>query len=86
MGRSGYLPPLFFAISVRSVGAVFSARFEMSAGCSSVACMGEGNVVELLRSHRGRPVWDFVREQRGHLWFPPAYAPELNPVEYLWSH
>jgi transposase len=33
-------------------------------------------------------VWDFVREQKGRLWleFLPAYAPELNPVEYLWSH
>jgi DDE superfamily endonuclease len=33
-------------------------------------------------------VWDFVRQQRGRLWleFLPAYAPELNPVEYLWSH
>ncbi len=41
-----------------------------------------------LRSHRSRLVWDFVREQRGRIWleFLPAYAPELNPVEYLWSH
>ena len=41
-----------------------------------------------LRSHHSRLVWDFVRRQRGRLWleFLPAYAPELNPVEYLWSH
>jgi transposase len=41
-----------------------------------------------LRSHRSRLVWDFVRGQRGRLWleFLPAYAPELNPVEYLWAH
>jgi transposase len=28
------------------------------------------------------------REQHGRLWleFLPAYAPKLNPVEYLWSH
>jgi transposase len=41
-----------------------------------------------LRRHRGRLVWDFVREQRGRVWleFLPAYAPELNPVESLWSH
>jgi transposase len=41
-----------------------------------------------LRSHHSRLVWDFVRGQRGRLWleFLPAYAPELNPVEYLWSH
>jgi len=39
-------------------------------------------------THRSRLVWDFVREQQGRLWleFLPAYAPELNPVEYLWSH
>jgi transposase len=41
-----------------------------------------------LRSHHSHLVWDFVRHQRGRLWleFLPAYAPELNPVEYLWSH
>ena len=40
------------------------------------------------KTHRSRLVWDFVREQKGRLWleFLPAYAPELNPVEYLWSH
>ncbi len=33
-----------------------------------------------------RLVWDLVREQRGRIWleFLPAYAPELNPVEYPW--
>jgi transposase len=32
--------------------------------------------------------WEFIRQPRGRLWveFPPGYAPELNPVEYLWSH
>ena len=41
-----------------------------------------------LPGHRSRAVWEFVRQQRGRLWleFLPAYAPELNPVEYLWSH
>jgi transposase len=41
-----------------------------------------------LPSHRSHLVRDFVRQQRGRLWleFLPAYAPELNPVEYLWSH
>jgi len=39
-------------------------------------------------THRSRLVWDFVRQQHGRLWleFLPAYAPELNPVEYLWAH
>ena len=41
-----------------------------------------------LPGHRSRAVWDFVQQQKGRLWleFLPAYAPELNPVEYLWSH
>jgi transposase len=32
--------------------------------------------------------WDFVRQRRGRLFleFLPEYSPELNPVEYLWSH
>ena len=31
---------------------------------------------------------DFVVQQRARLAveFLPAYAPELNPVEYLWGH
>ena len=41
-----------------------------------------------LPGHRSRVTWEFIRQQRGRLWveFLPAYAPELNPVEYLWSH
>jgi transposase len=41
-----------------------------------------------LRSHRSRLVNDFVLGQQGrlHIEFLPAYAPELNPVEYLWGY
>ncbi len=41
-----------------------------------------------LKSHRSHMVWDFVRQTNGRLWieFLPAYAPELNPVEYLWGY
>ena len=41
-----------------------------------------------LRSHRSRLVNHFVFAQRGrlHIEFLPAYAPELNPVEYLWGY
>ena len=33
-------------------------------------------------------VRDYVKAQQGRLWieFLPAYAPELNPVEYLWGY
>lgn len=41
-----------------------------------------------LPVHRSRAVRDFVAEQNGalELEFLPAYAPELNPVEYIWGH
>lgn len=41
-----------------------------------------------LRQHRSRMVREFVEEQGGRLAleYLPAYAPELNPVEYLWGY
>ena len=41
-----------------------------------------------LPSHRSRLVKEFVANTQGRLEleFLPAYAPELNPVEYLWGH
>lgn len=41
-----------------------------------------------LRSHRSRMVRDFVEETKGRIEieFLPAYAPELNPVEFIWGH
>jgi transposase len=40
-----------------------------------------------LRAHRSRMVRDYVDSTRGRLQlaFLPPYAPELNPVEYLWA-
>ena len=41
-----------------------------------------------LKGHGRRKVWEYLQQQRGRLWleYLPGYAPELNPVEYLWSH
>jgi transposase len=41
-----------------------------------------------LPGHRSRDVRDFVRAQGGRLTLEvlPAYAPELNPVEQIWSY
>lgn len=41
-----------------------------------------------LPVHRSRLVKQFVADQRGRLQLErlPAYAPELNPVEYLWGY
>ena len=42
----------------------------------------------LLPQHRARLVSEFVAAQRGRLATEqlPAYAPELNPVEYIWGY
>jgi putative transposase len=39
------------------------------------------------RPHRSRLVRDYVDSTEGHIQFAflPPYAPELNPVEYLWA-
>jgi transposase len=50
-----------------------------------------GNVLVIwdgLSAHRSRLVREFVAQQNGRLQleFLPAYAPELNPAEYIWGH
>ena len=41
-----------------------------------------------MPAHRSRLVRDYVEQLHGgiHLERPPAYAPELNPVEYIWGY
>lgn len=38
--------------------------------------------------HRSRLVQDYIASTRGRIAIErlPAYAPELNPVEYMWGH
>jgi transposase len=40
-----------------------------------------------LRAHRSRLVRDYLDTLNGHIQiaFLPPYAPDLNPVEYLWA-
>lgn len=43
-------------------------------------------VWDRLPAHRGAQVRTFLKKHpRLHVEFLPAYAPELNPVEFLWS-
>jgi transposase len=41
-----------------------------------------------LQAHRSRLVRDYVETEgdKIELEFLPPYAPQLNPVEYLWAH
>ncbi len=45
-------------------------------------------VWDRLAAHRSSMVRDFIAGQGDRLWmeYLPAYAPELNPVEYIWAH
>lgn len=45
-------------------------------------------VWDRLAAHRSVMVRDFIGEQDGRIWveYLPAYAPELNPVEYIWGY
>ena len=44
-------------------------------------------IVDGLPAHKTRLVRDYVDSAEGHtqIEFLPAYAPEINPVEYLWA-
>lgn len=44
-------------------------------------------VWDRLTAHRAKTVKDFLKQSpRLDCFFLPPYAPELNPVEYLWSY
>lgn len=45
-------------------------------------------VWDRLSAHRSKITRDFIAEQGERLWveYLPAYAPELNPVEYIWAY
>jgi len=41
-----------------------------------------------LPAHRSKKVAEYLGTTEGRVWVErlPAYAPELNPIEYLWGH
>ena len=45
-------------------------------------------VRDRLSAHRSRLVREFIELSEGHIVTEhlPAYVPELNPVEYIWSY
>ena len=51
----------------------------------------EGDILliwDRLPAHRSRITQRFIADQKGRLEveYLPPYAPELNPVEYIWAH
>lgn len=51
----------------------------------------EGNIMVIwdgLPAHRSKAVAEYLGSTKGRVWVErlPAYAPELNPIEYLWGN
>ena len=47
------------------------------------------NTLRALKGRNNGPVpFDFTADQQGRIWLErlPGYAPDLNPVEWLWQH
>ena len=50
-----------------------------------------GNIMVIwdgLPAHRSKQVAQYLKKTKGRVWVErlPAYAPELNPIEYLWGN
>ena len=46
---------------------------------------GQIVVMDNLSVHKGKAVRELVEERGCHLWFLPAYSPDLNPIEEAFS-
>lgn len=68
-------------------GPINGARF--TAWVQQMLCptLGEGDIVILdnLSSHKGAAARDAIRNRGAKLLFLPAYSPDLNPIEQLFS-
>lgn len=81
----GKRPRLFFRFSPRTITAPEVIRF-----LRHLRRHVRGRVILLwdgLPPHRAKIVWNFIAAN--HSWLTverfPAYAPELNPQEYVWA-
>lgn len=64
-------------------GAIFTAWVEQSL----VPTLAPGDIVILdnLGSHKGADARKAVRKAGAHLFFLPAYSPDLNPIEMMFA-
>lgn len=82
---SGQRPRLYFEVMKGTVNADRFVSFlkEMRGHIRGKLIL----VIDNLRVHKSKIVMAYLKRQKGWLMveFLPPYAPELNPVEYLWS-
>ncbi len=68
-------------------GPINGERFHAWVEQALVPTLKPGDVVVLdnLGSHKGKAVRQAIRDADAHLLFLPAYSPDLNPIEQLFS-
>lgn len=63
--------------------AVFTAYAEQCLA-PSLSC-GDLVVMDNLASHKAKAALDAIESVGASVWFLPAYSPDLNPIEQVWS-
>jgi transposase len=46
---------------------------------------GDCVVLDNLSAHKGSEIRELIESVGAELWFLPAYSPDLNPIEKMWS-
>jgi len=46
---------------------------------------GDIVVLDNLSSHKSRHIRELIQSVGAELWYLPAYSPDLNPIEKMWS-
>jgi transposase len=46
---------------------------------------GDIVVMDNLKAHKSQEAYDAIRKRQAEVWFLPAYSPDFNPIEKMWS-
>lgn len=46
---------------------------------------GDIVIMDNLSAHKSQNAYDYIRKSQGECLFLPAYSPDLNPIEKMWS-
>jgi len=73
--------------SVVFTGAVDREMFDEYIKVFLAPCLRPGDIViaDNLSPHKSQRACDAVKESQAELIFLPAYSPDLNPIEEMWS-
>jgi transposase len=52
---------------------------------SPTLCPGDVVVMDNLNAHKSQKACDEIRKRQAEVLFLPAYSPDLNPIEKMWS-